>query len=188
MQVSTIDSPPSTKIHLIGGEKGGVGKSMVSRLLAQYFIDHDLPFIGFDTDRSHGALLRFYADYASPVLIDRYEALDEIVEIAVEQQGRRVLVDLAAQTDAPLVKWLDDSGVLDMQASGFFTRFGRLAGPPAGPLWRARELRAGAQSAARRRFQPARKVRPARARAGHGRKSRFPQAPARCRRAEDRCA
>jgi hypothetical protein len=121
MQVSTIDSPPSTKIHLIGGEKGGVGKSMVSRLLAQYFIDHDLPFIGFDTDRSHGALLRFYADYASPVLIDRYEALDEIVEIAVEQQGRRVLVDLAAQTDAPLVKWLDDSGVLDMQASGFFT-------------------------------------------------------------------
>src|SRR5687767_1308445 len=27
-------------IHLIGGEKGGVGKSLVSRLLAQYFIDH----------------------------------------------------------------------------------------------------------------------------------------------------
>jgi hypothetical protein len=119
MSEFTSNAPTPTKIHLIGGEKGGVGKSMVSRLLAQYFIDHDLPFVGFDTDRSHGALLRFYADYASPALIDRYEALDSIIEAAVEQPERRVLVDLAAQTDEPLVKWMDESGVLDMQDSGF---------------------------------------------------------------------
>ena len=83
MSDSLANAAPLSTIHLIGGEKGGVGKSMVSRLLAQYFIDHDLPFTGFDTDRSHGALLRFYAGYASPVLIDRYEALDHIVEAAV---------------------------------------------------------------------------------------------------------
>ena len=46
-------------IHFIGGEKGGVGKSLVSRLVAQYLIDKELPVLGFDTDRSHGALLRF---------------------------------------------------------------------------------------------------------------------------------
>ena len=92
-------TPALSKIHMIGGEKGGVGKSMVSRLLAQYFIDKDIPFVGFDTDRSHGALLRFYGDYASPVLIDRFEALDHIVEAAVELPGVRVLVDLAAQLD-----------------------------------------------------------------------------------------
>jgi hypothetical protein len=114
------NSPLTSQIHLIGGEKGGVGKSMVARLLAQYFIDQQLPFVGFDTDRSHGALLRFYTDFASPVLIDRYEALDNIVEAAVEQPGRRVLVDLAAQTHDPLVKWMDDSGVLEMaESSGF---------------------------------------------------------------------
>ena len=101
-------------IHLIGGEKGGVGKSLVSRLLAQYFIDHAMPFVGYDTDRSHGALLRYYTGYASPVLADRYEALDAIVESAAEEPGRRVLVDLAAQTHAPLVKWMDESGVLDL--------------------------------------------------------------------------
>jgi MinD superfamily P-loop ATPase len=101
-------------IHFIGGEKGGVGKSLVSRVLAQYLIDHQLPFIGFDSDRSHGALLRFYAGYASPVIADRFEALDAIMESAVEQPGRRVLVDLAAQTHAPLVKWIDESGVLDL--------------------------------------------------------------------------
>src|SRR5260370_37011917 len=78
-----------TNIHLIGGEKGGVGKSVVARLLAQYFIDHSIPFLGFDSDRSHGALLRFYAGYASAVVIDRYESLDAIVEAAAEQPERR---------------------------------------------------------------------------------------------------
>jgi hypothetical protein len=114
MEIPTITNPVISRIHLIGGEKGGVGKSMVSRLLAQYFIDNGLPFVGFDTDRSHGSLLRFYAEYASPALVDRYEALDAIIEAAVEQPGRRVLVDLAAQTQDGLVKWMDESGVLDM--------------------------------------------------------------------------
>ena len=114
MELPTITNPVVSRIHLIGGEKGGVGKSMVSRLLAQYFIDQQLPFVGFDTDRSHGSLLRFYADFASPALVDSYEALDAIIETAVEQPGRRVLVDLAAQTQDGLIKWMEESGVLDM--------------------------------------------------------------------------
>jgi len=101
-------------IHFIGGEKGGVGKSLVARILAQYLIDKGAPFLGFDTDRSHGALMRFYADFASPVLADRYESLDGIVEAAVTQPDRSILVDLAAQTLEPLAKWMDESGVLEL--------------------------------------------------------------------------
>jgi len=100
-------------IHLIGGEKGGVGKSVVARVLAQYMIDKKLDFVGFDTDRSHGSLVRFYADFASPMLIDSYESLDTMVELAVENPGERILVDLAAQTHERLVKWIDESGVLE---------------------------------------------------------------------------
>ena len=103
-----------TQIHLVGGEKGGVGKSVVARLLAQYFIDHSIPFLGFDSDRSHGALLRFYSGYASPVVMDRYESLDAIVESASEQPERRVLVDLAAQTQEPLTRWMDESQLLEV--------------------------------------------------------------------------
>ncbi len=101
-------------IHFIGGEKGGVGKSVVARVLAQYMIDHDIPFIGFDTDRSHGALLRFYTDYASPTVIDDYQSLDAIMETALANPEQRILVDLAAQTHHPLAKWIADSGVLDL--------------------------------------------------------------------------
>jgi hypothetical protein len=113
-QIPTLEVAPKSIVHLVGGEKGGVGKSLVSRLLAQYFIDHNLPFVGFDTDRSHGTFSRFYGGYASPMMVDRYEALDSIVESAIDHPGRRVLVDLAAQTHAPLVKWMDESGVLDL--------------------------------------------------------------------------
>lgn len=101
-----------TQIHLIGGEKGGVGKSMVARLLAQYFIDHSIAFTGFDADRSHGALLRFYAGYTSPVLVDQPDSLDTIVEAATSQPERRILVDLAAQTGEPLTRWMDESQLL----------------------------------------------------------------------------
>jgi hypothetical protein len=48
------------------------------------------------------------------VLVDRFESLDAIMEAAVEQPERRILVDLAAQTNDPLLKWIDESGVLNL--------------------------------------------------------------------------
>ena len=70
-------------INFIGGEKGGVGQSVVSRLLAQYFIDNNIPFKGYDTDRSHQTFLRFYGD-------------------------------LAAQTNLPLLNWIEESNVIEL--------------------------------------------------------------------------
>jgi hypothetical protein len=103
-------------IHFIGGEKGGVGKSLVARILAQYLIDHERPFLGFDTDRSHGALMRFYAGFASPVVVDRYESLDAIVEAAVAAPDRSILVDMAAQTQDALTQWMDDSALIELSS------------------------------------------------------------------------
>jgi hypothetical protein len=113
-EIPTLEVGGLSRIHFIGGEKGGVGKSMLARLMAQFCIDNAIPFTAFDTDRSHGTLMRFYADYTQPALAEQYEALDRIVETAMEHPGRRVLVDLAAQTHDPLVRWMDESGVLDM--------------------------------------------------------------------------
>jgi hypothetical protein len=101
------------RIHFIGGEKGGVGKSLVARLLAQYHIDRELPFTVFDGDRSHAAMLRFYRDYADPVDVGRFESLDRIVEPALEED-RNVIVDLAAQSSRSLERWMADSGLVEI--------------------------------------------------------------------------
>ena len=45
----------------------------------------------------------------------------EMDDLVVEQSGVRVLVDLAAQTHEPLVRWIDDSGVLNMADDTGFT-------------------------------------------------------------------
>ncbi len=109
-----------SSLNFIGGEKGGVGKSVVARVLAQYFIDKQMPFVGFDTDRSHTSFTRFYADYASPVLVDSFEGLDQLVSVFEEdvelQAMPKVIVDLAAQTAAPLARWINDSDLLALLA------------------------------------------------------------------------
>jgi hypothetical protein len=108
-------------LNFIGGEKGGVGKSVAARVLAQYFIDKGLPFTGFDTDRSHTSFARFYAGYASPVVVDTFEGLDTVAAVFenLPASGVRpsVIVDLAAQTAAPLARWIRDSDLLALLAS-----------------------------------------------------------------------
>ncbi len=119
-------------LNFIGGEKGGVGKSVAARLLAQYFIDKEQPFTGFDTDRSHTSFTRFYADYASPVVVDSYEGLDMIVgefEAPTDDgHTHSVIVDLAAQTAAPLSRWIRESELIPLMAEmGITVNFWHLA-------------------------------------------------------------
>jgi hypothetical protein len=99
-------------IHFIGGEKGGVGKSMTSRLLAQYSIDAGSPFIGLDSDQSHGTFSRFYNEYASSITLDNYDSLDQLVILAQDNPESDLIVDLAAQTSVRLGKWIDESDAL----------------------------------------------------------------------------
>jgi hypothetical protein len=102
-----------SKIHFIGGEKGGVGKSVVARLLVQWAIDKELPFLAVDADESHGALLRHYSTYSRGVDLARPESADEIMSLALDAD-RRVIVDLPAQSDRLVAAWLSEAGVLDL--------------------------------------------------------------------------
>ena len=121
-----------SSLNFIGGEKGGVGKSVVSRVLAQYFIDKNRPFIGFDTDRSHTSFTRFYADFAAPVIVDSYEGLDRLAtafeEPSADGEQKSVIVDLAAQTAAPLTRWIKDSDLFSvMEEMGVTVNFWHVA-------------------------------------------------------------
>lgn len=101
------------RIHFVGGEKGGVGKSVLSRVLAQYYIDNNKPFTAFDGDLSHGALIRYYGDYAKAVDISNFESADQIAEVTAEL-GCDVIVDLAAQSSRNIDRWMSESGLVDL--------------------------------------------------------------------------
>jgi hypothetical protein len=104
-----------SRIHFIGGEKGGVGKSVMARLLAQYFIDKEIPFKVFDADLSHGAMLRYYGDYSEPVDLTQFESADQIIEQAAES-GLTTIVDMAAQASKHLDRWVKDTDLLELAA------------------------------------------------------------------------
>lgn len=98
-------------IHLIGGEKGGVGKSVTARLLAQWMVDRSIAFAAIDGDASHAALVRHYKDFTQPVDLGVSESADQIVDRALAAE-RSVLVDLPAQSARALEAWLTEANVL----------------------------------------------------------------------------
>lgn len=102
----------------MGGEKGGVGKSVVARLLAQWFLDRALPFAAVDADVSHGTLLRSYKEFTQPVDLEVFSSADEIVNRALAAE-RSVVVDLPAQSGRALERWVEGADV---------ARFAREAG------------------------------------------------------------
>ena len=105
------ESRRMSTVHFVGGEKGGVGKSVVARLLAQLFIDRGLRFAALDADLSHGALVRYYSDYAHRVDLAQLDSADQIMDRALGAD-RRVLVDLPAQSHRGLQRWFEATDVL----------------------------------------------------------------------------
>lgn len=102
------------RIHFIGGEKGGVGKSLTARLLAQYCIDQNIPFVGFDGDASHRTFSRFYQEFAAPVTLDDYSSLDSVIEAAEADPNRDIILDLAAQSASRLDRWLAETDIIGL--------------------------------------------------------------------------
>ena len=100
-------------IHFIGGEKGGVGKSVLARVLSQYCIDRAEPHMALDADQSHATLSRYYEDFTEPMNLDSFESTDAIMEKAAERDAQ-VIIDLPAQSQRFLDRWMAESGVLEL--------------------------------------------------------------------------
>jgi hypothetical protein len=100
-----------SQIYFVGGEKGGVGKSVVARLLAQWCVDRAAPFAAIDADASHGSLLRSYGEFTQAVDLEAFASADEIVNRALAAE-RTVVVDLPAQSGRALERWIESADVV----------------------------------------------------------------------------
>ena len=49
-------------VLIVGADKGGVGKTTVSRTLLDYFAAHQIPTRAFDTEAPKGTIKRFYPE------------------------------------------------------------------------------------------------------------------------------
>lgn len=101
-----------TTIHLIGGEKGGEGRSFVCRALIDYHRDRRIPFVGFDTCRSYSDVSRFYTDREGCDVkgFGHEDSLPSIADEVFRQEiDGSVIVNLQTHGMALLVRpWIEE--------------------------------------------------------------------------------
>lgn len=101
--------------HFILQGKGGVGKSLVASLLAQYLVDQSRLEACFDTDPVNGSLQAIPALKAQPIalLADdtlNVQAVDRLVE-AIVQAKADIVVDNGAASFLPLSRYLVENDI-----------------------------------------------------------------------------
>ncbi|MBD2605959.1 mobilization protein [Scytonema hofmannii FACHB-248] len=104
-----------TKIHLIDGEKGGVGKSLFARTLMQYAIDKQMKLTLVDADRTNADVSEVYSDGAKTASFSENEKksydADQIFNLALTQS---VVVNLPAQVYLLVNEWISRNSVLEV--------------------------------------------------------------------------
>ena len=108
------------KVHFVLQGKGGVGKTFVASLLAQYYLEQGAPLVCLDTDPVNGsfsAIRALAARHVNLLAGDRIDvdALDDLVERVVTEDAHFV-VDNGAASFVPLSRYLVEHDIAGLIA------------------------------------------------------------------------
>jgi hypothetical protein len=100
-------------VILVGADKGGVGKTTVSRSLLDYFVAHNVPTRAFDTEAPKGTLKRFHPDLTDVVDITATADQMKMFDTLSGTDAQVTVVDIRAGLLSPTLQALRDIGLLD---------------------------------------------------------------------------
>jgi hypothetical protein len=114
------DTFASHKVHFVLQSKGGVGKTFVASLLAQFYLEKGAPIVCLDTDPVNGsfsAIRALAAQHVNLLAGDRIDvdALDELVERVVTEDAHFV-IDNGAASFVPLSRYLVEHDIAGLIA------------------------------------------------------------------------
>jgi hypothetical protein len=108
-------------VVVVGADKGGVGKTTVSRTLLDYFSANNVPTRAFDTEHPRGTLKRFHPEITEIVDMnstpDQMKIFDTLSAVAPSV----TVIDVRAGLMSPTLAALRDIGFLDAARSGQIT-------------------------------------------------------------------
>jgi len=106
-------------VVVVGADKGGVGKTTVSRTLLDYFTAHHVPTRAFDTESPKGTLKRFHPDIAD--IVDVTSVSDQMRIFDTLSEASVTVIDVRAGLLSPTLRALRDIGFLDSVKKGQLT-------------------------------------------------------------------
>jgi hypothetical protein len=107
-------------VILVGADKGGVGKTTISRALLDYLAARNTPARAFDSEFPRGALKRFYPNMTE--IVDLETAADQIkvIDTLASSDARVSVIDVRAGLLSDTLKTFTDVGFFDLVSGGEF--------------------------------------------------------------------
>ena len=103
------------RLHFIGGEKGGVGKSMVTRTAVQYHLDRGIKFSLFDADRGNPDVKQIYQSVGcrDAIFSENKKHEDKAISVYLAAQKKTTLVNLPAHITLPFKAWFEKNRIFN---------------------------------------------------------------------------
>ena len=98
-------------VIIVGADKGGVGKTTVSRTLLDYFTARKIAARAFDTESPKGTLKRFHKD--STTVVDLTQVPDQMRIFDTLNESQVTIIDVRAGLLSPTLRALRDIGFID---------------------------------------------------------------------------
>jgi hypothetical protein len=108
-------------VILVGADKGGVGKTTVTRTLLDYFVAHNVPTRAFDTEAPRGTLKRFHPDVTEVVDVTTIPDQMKIFDTLADAEAKVTVIDVRAGLLSSTLRALRDIGFLDIVKKGQVT-------------------------------------------------------------------
>jgi len=108
-------------VILVGADKGGVGKTTVSRALLDYLAANNILTRAFDTEYPRGTLKRFHAPVTELVDIGQTSDQMRILDTLNSAQIKVSVIDTRAGALGATLRALRDVGFLDAVKAGEFS-------------------------------------------------------------------
>jgi hypothetical protein len=114
-----MDHMSKPAVIIVGADKGGVGKTTVTRTVLDYFNARKIPTRAFDTEAPKGTLKRFHPDVTEVVdvtkIADQMQIFDTISDSTV------TMIDVRAGLLSPTLTALRNIGFIDAAKKGQIT-------------------------------------------------------------------
>ncbi len=98
-------------VIIVGADKGGVGKTTVSRTLLDYFSARRVQARAFDTETPRGTLKRFHPEITT--IVDLNQVPDQMKIFDTLNESQITVIDVRAGLLSPTLKALRDIGFIE---------------------------------------------------------------------------